>query len=104
MSSRVFLSPKTELFFVKTHIIHALAETTSEAYRAALISGASKNKYLTVALLHPIFNSLLAPATACELQATACEIEITPDMLWIGVNCIFKENIFSMYWSLSLLN
>ena len=32
MGSRVFLSPETELFFVKTHIIHALAETTSEAY------------------------------------------------------------------------
>ena len=32
MSSRVFLSLETELFFVKTHIIHALAETTSEAY------------------------------------------------------------------------
>ena len=31
MSSRVFLSPETELFFVKMHIIHALAETTSEA-------------------------------------------------------------------------
>ena len=30
MSSRVFLSP--ELFFVKTHLIHALAKTTSEAY------------------------------------------------------------------------
>ena len=25
-------SPETELFFVKTYIIHALAETTSEAY------------------------------------------------------------------------
>ena len=32
MSSRVFLSPETELFFVKMHIIHALAETTAEAY------------------------------------------------------------------------
>ena len=32
MSSRVFQLPETELFFVKTHIIHALAETTSEAY------------------------------------------------------------------------
>ena len=31
MSSRDFLSPETELFFVKAHIIHALAETTSEA-------------------------------------------------------------------------
>ena len=39
-------------------------------------------------------NSLLAHATACESQATACDIEITLDMLWIGVNCIFKENIF----------
>ena len=35
MSSRVFLSPETELFFVKTHIIHALAETTLEAYAKA---------------------------------------------------------------------
>ena len=34
MSSRVFLSPETELFFIKTHIIHALAENTSEAYTA----------------------------------------------------------------------
>ena len=32
MSSRAFLSPEIKLFFVKTHIIHALAETTSEAY------------------------------------------------------------------------
>ena len=32
MSSRVFLSPETELFFVKTHVIHALAETTSKVY------------------------------------------------------------------------
>ena len=31
-SSRIFLSPETELFFVKTHIIHALGEITSEAY------------------------------------------------------------------------
>ena len=27
-----FLSLETELFFIKTHIIHALAETTSETY------------------------------------------------------------------------
>ena len=32
-SYRVFLSWETELFFVKTYIIHALAETTSEAYK-----------------------------------------------------------------------
>ena len=32
MGSRVFPSPETELFFVKMHMIHALAETTSEAY------------------------------------------------------------------------
>ena len=32
MSSHVFLSPEAELFFVKTHIIHGLAETTLEAY------------------------------------------------------------------------
>ena len=51
--------------------------------------------------MQPIFNSLLAPATACESQATACDIEITLDMLWIGVNCIFKENIFSVYLSIS---
>ena len=44
--------------------------------------------------LHPIFNSSLAPATACESQATACGIEISLDMLWIGVNCIFKEIYF----------
>ena len=48
-----------------------------------------------------IFNSLLAPAIACESQTTACDIEIILDMLWIGVNCIFKESIFSMYWSIS---
>ena len=34
------------------------------------------------------------PAAACESQATACDIEISLDMLWIGVNCIFKENVF----------
>ena len=49
------------------------------------------SKYLTRALLHPIFNSSLAPDTACESQATARDIEISLDMLWIGVNCIFKE-------------
>ena len=32
MSSRAFLSPETELFLAKTRIIHALAETNSEAY------------------------------------------------------------------------
>ena len=32
MSFVGFLSLETELFFVKMHIIHALAETTSEAY------------------------------------------------------------------------
>ena len=37
MGSRVFLSPETELFFVKTHIIYALAETTSEAYTLTTI-------------------------------------------------------------------
>ena len=32
---RGFLSPEADLFFyVKTHIIHALAETTSEPYGA----------------------------------------------------------------------
>ena len=58
---------------------------------------------LTRSLLHPIFNSLLVPATACESQATACDIEISLDMLWIGVNCIFNENIFSTHWSISFL-
>ena len=52
----------------------------------------------------PTFNSLLAPATACESQATACDIEISLDMLWIHVYCICKENIFSMHWSISFLN
>ena len=33
---RGFLSPETELFFVKTQIIHALAETTSEAYSTSM--------------------------------------------------------------------
>ena len=43
------------------------------------------------ALLHPIFKSLLA-----------CDIKISLDMLWIGVNCIFKENMFFfMYWLIS---
>ena len=37
MSSHVFLSPETELFFVKTRIINALAETTSEAYAFPVI-------------------------------------------------------------------
>ena len=45
-------------------------------------------------LLQPIFNSLLASATAYESQATACDIEITLDLLWIGGNCIFNENMF----------
>ena len=63
-----------------------------------------ESKYLTRALLRPILNSLLAPATACESQATACDIEISLDMLWISVNCIFKENIISIYWSISFLN
>ena len=37
MISRVFLSPETELFFVKTLIIHALVETTSEAYTVLVL-------------------------------------------------------------------
>ena len=36
MGSRVFLSPETQLYFVKTYIIHALAETTSEAHYISL--------------------------------------------------------------------
>ena len=32
MSSRAFLSLERQLFFINIHIIHALAETTSEAY------------------------------------------------------------------------
>ena len=72
-----------------------------------IINGGNKDiysKYLTRALLHPIFNSLLAPATACESQVTVCDIEISLDMLWIDVNCIFKENMLFMYWSISFLN
>ena len=49
---------------------------------------------LTGALLHAIFNSLLTPTTAYESQATACGVAISLDMQWIGVNCIFMENIF----------
>ena len=106
-------------------LVHArISNVTSRMLttRSALISGASNaflvivinhivkivhaikgptiqySKYLTTALLHHIFNSLQAPATACESQATACDIEINIDMLWIGVNCFFKENIFSLYW------
>ena len=41
MSSRVFLSPETELFFVKTLIIHKLAETTSEAYWVNMLTNSS---------------------------------------------------------------
>ena len=33
MSFHVFMSPETDFFFVKMHIIHALAENPSEAYR-----------------------------------------------------------------------
>ena len=40
MSSHVFLSPETELVFVKTHLIHALAETTSKAYANTVSTGA----------------------------------------------------------------
>ena len=40
------------------------------------------------------FQLFPAPATACESQATACDTKSGLDMLWIGVNCIFKENIF----------
>ena len=28
-------------------------------------------------------------------QSTACGIELSPEMFWIGVDCIFKENIHS---------
>ena len=58
----------------------------------------------TTALRHPIFNSLLIPATACEPQAIACDIKVSLELLGIGVNCILKENIFSMHWSISFLN
>ena len=33
-----FVSPETELYIVKTHIIHALAETASEAATGSLNS------------------------------------------------------------------
>ena len=39
-----------------------------------------------------------------SLWVTGCDIEISLDMLWIGVDCIFKKRIFSMYWSISFLN
>ena len=48
------------------------------------------SKFLTSAPLHPIFNSMLAAATACESQARACEIEISLGI----INCIFKEKHF----------
>ena len=47
--------------------------------------------------LNAIFNTWLAVATACETQGTACDIEISPDMPWIGFNCILEEHIFSLY-------
>ena len=39
-----------------------------------------------------------------SLWVTGCDIEISLDMLWIGVDCIFKKRIFSMFWSISFLN
>ena len=51
--------------------------------------------------LHHIFNCWLSPTIACEPQATACDIEISLGILWFYVNCIFKENVFPMYWFIS---
>ena len=52
----------------------------------------------TRVLLHAIFYTWLVSPTLCESQATACDIEINAGMQWIGVDCIFKENIFYRYW------
>ena len=52
----------------------------------------------TAASQRDILNIWLAPATACESQETSCHIEISPDMPWISVNYILKENMISMYW------
>ena len=43
-----FLSQETELVFVKTHIIHVLAETTSEAYSSTCVyfAGYIRNIYI----------------------------------------------------------
>ena len=56
MGSRVFLSPEKELFSVKTHIIHALAETTSEAY---LSHGSDFANHITPALCFISLQKLL---------------------------------------------
>ena len=105
-------------------LVHArISNVTSQMLtdRSALISGASNEflvnlinhieeifhnvsgptvhyyTFLTRALLHPIFNSLLTPATSCEPQAKACDIEISQEMLWVGVSCFFFQGKYIFY-------
>ena len=40
---------------------------------------------------------MLGWPTACESLATAVGIEISPAMLWIGVNSIFKGELWDVY-------
>ena len=32
-----------------------------------------------------------APVTGCDSQSTACGIELSPEMFWIGVDCILRK-------------
>ena len=41
-------------------------------------------------------NTWLTPAIGCESQSTAYNIEISWGMIWIGVKCVFQENVSSM--------
>ena len=58
------------------------------------------SKLLTRALLHPIFNSLLTPDTACESQATACDNRqqpVTSKLAWTCyglVSTVFSRKIY----------
>ena len=56
------------------------------------------SRLLIMVLLRAIYNSWPALDTTRELQAIASNIEISPDMIWIEDNCIFKENVYPSYW------
>ena len=58
----------------------------------------SHSKFLTRSVLHSILNSLLAPTTASESQASDCDIKISLDMLWIGVTDSDIKISLDMLW------
>ena len=56
------------------------------------------NSYFTRLHLHAVYNTSLTPVTACGSHSTARGIGMRRGKPWIGVSCIFQENIWSENW------